>query len=331
MSITFGEARLQVAQYCGKGGKCADDPDVALFLKQVLDYMLISDAHGNLRKFEFQAVNGVFTLPYELETPLKIRVDGEVGTVWDRWFSFYNQNDFIESECLKSNSFFEEPNLSPVVFDLPSGGAHVAVSSVCKEDDAAFLIVKGTDLSGREIFTQHNGTQVSGEYLSIKKGEFRYTETKFGKITQVLKSKTNGYAQLYWFNAETNARGFLSDYSPLEEKPGYRRVKITSRCSELCKVSVLGRIRLKENYAETDEIPFSNSYALVLAAQAINANYNKDVSLAQAKDAQMQDLNARENSYKNINNGKPIECFFPLSGGSIKGIVGDFGRRRRRW
>jgi len=319
MAITYSDAKKKVAQFAGRGGKCPANSEVDSFLREVLDYMLISGQYGNLRKFVFTAVKGEITVPYELQTPLKVKIDNEVGTVMDRWYDYYPYNDL--EGCLDANLIVESPGDSPLVYDLPPGGSYVGTLAICSEEEEAFIIVKGKDCTGREIFTTHKGEKILGEYLSIRKGEIRHTQVKFGHITEIVKSVTNGYVQLLWVNPDTSERGFLADYSPVEEHPRYRRFRLNTKCSPFAKVSVLGRIRLKSYYADNDLIPFDNLYALSMAAQAVNSNYNNDPQSAQAKDQMLLSLINRENNIKKINNGKPIEMFVPLSGGSIKNII----------
>lgn len=321
MAITFGEAKNLLAQFAGRGGKCSNAKEVNLFVKQVLQYLLYSGTYGNLRKFCFNAREGCFTAPFELETPLKIKIEGNVGTVWSKWMEFYNYGE-LDGCVPASDALYEEPNLYPTVYELPSGGARVGALATACEDEGAYLIVQGLDPSGREVITNHEGTQVVGEYLRLRKGILRYTQVQFGKITAIEKSKTNGYVQLFWVNSDASFRGFLADYSPLEEKPMYRRFRITSaNCGCSVKVSVLARIRLKENYADNDILPFDNVYALSIAGQAVQAQFNNDAATAQAKDQMMQDLIARESEYKRAGSGQPVDIFYPLSGGSITNIV----------
>ncbi len=336
MPITFGEAKKTVAQYAGKGGKCATSEVTERFLKQVLEYLLVSGQYGDLRKFTFKAVKGIFTAPYEMETALKVKIDGEVGSSWDKWFEWYGYGDFPDSECIRGNALLPEPS-SPLVYDLPCGGAHIATLSFCLEDEDAHVIVKGYDTSGRQVTTIHDGETIVGEYLSIKQGVRVYTEVKFGSVTEILKTKTNGYTQLLWVRPENRDSGFLADYSPLEQKPSYRRFKLNTRCAEEVNVSILGRIRLKEYYTDTDQIPFDSLNNLETAAQALNAKYNKDLNSFQAIDSTLRDMISRENESKRTQSGQPIEVFKPLSGGSIKNIVGGSGRfpiagsRTRGW
>lgn len=321
MPITYKAAKEILSTYVGRGGVCADDPRVDLFTRQVLEYLLVSGSYGNVRKFCFCAVRGCFTIPYELETPLKIKIDGVVGNVWDRWFEFHSTDQLLG--CIPADrSIFEDPNQYPTAYDLPPTGGRVGVLGTCTEDVGANVIVKGTDLTGREIVTVHNGNQIVGEYLSIRKGELVYTTAMFAKITAVLKSPTNGYVQLLWVRPDLNLKGFLSDYSPLETTPSYRRYQLTTPCpGENVKVSILGRIRLKEAYADNDYIPFDNVYTLQLAGQAVNSNFNNDPATAKAKDTMMLDMVNRENEIKRVNNGTPIEVWIPTSGGAIRNII----------
>ncbi len=271
-------------------------------------------------------MRGCFTIPYELETPIKIKIDDQVGSVWNRWFEYHDTN--ILNDCLPAEgAIFEDPNYYPTVYDMPEGGARVGVTATCNEVDTSHIIVQGVDISGREIFTVHKGEKIHGEYLTIRNGDLRHTETNFAKITGILKTKTNGYTPLYWVNPDTMLKGFLADYSPLEEKPAYRRFRLSSPCGPCVKVSVLGRIRLKSAYTDVDYIPFDNVYNLFLAGQAVNANYNTDVNTAVAKDKMMTDFISREAAHKTPQPGTPIEVFKPLSAGHIRNVNSGWLRR----
>lgn len=324
MPILYREAREMLAQYSGRAGSCPSptSPEVKWFLRKVFEYLLLSGSYGNLRTFVFHAVKGVITLPYELEVPLKVKIDGTVGSVWDRWFEYHSQKDLGDNCCIATDAMYEDPNLYPTAYDVPTSGTKVGVLATCEEEDSAYAIIQGLDTSGREIFTYHNGEKITGEYLSLKKGTLKYSQVDFAKVTSVLKSVTNGYVQLLWILPDKNQRGFLSDYSPLEEKPAYRRFRLKSTdCAAVTKLSILGRIRLKENYSDNDRLPFDTVYTLELAAQALNAQYNTDVNTATAKDKTMVEMINRENTYKRVNNGQPIEYLQELSPGQIHNVV----------
>jgi len=322
MPITFGEAKTTLAKYAATAGRCKSSEEVTQFVHKVLHYMLISGQYGAQRKFTFQATKGVITVPYELETPEKVKVDNEVGTVRDRWFEWYPSNDGFLKDCWPADrSLQEDPNYYATVYDIPQGGRRIATLGTTLEADDAHLIVQGKDPTGRDIFTNHAGEQIRGAYLSIKKGTIVHTQVTFSEITNILKVKTNGYVQLLWFTPETNTKGFLADYSPVEEIPEYRRFKITTPCNAVCKVTILGRIRLKSYYSDRDVIPFDNLYSLTIAAQAVQANENNEQQIAQSKDNMLTSMIERENATKRIQNGKPIEVNPTTSAGRIRNTI----------
>jgi len=321
--LTFLKAKEICSKYNRRGGTCLDDPSLNQFTIEVLQYLLWSGSYGNLRQFCFCAHKGCLTIPYELETIEKIKIDGIIGTAFDRWFTYHTGKvDFNNCPPI-ANAVYEEPNYFPTVYDVPEGGSRVGVYGTCNESPEASIIVKGIDPTGREIVTTHDGHQVVGEKLIIRKGEIRFTQAVFAQITGIVKTRTVGYCQLLWVNPSANLKGFLSDYSPLEEVPAYRRYRLTDpRCVNRVQVTVLGRIRLKENYADNDLIPFESIYTINLAAQSINLSNNRALDLSQATGNLAAEMIEKENSYKKPQNGNPVEYFLPLSGGAIQNVVG---------
>lgn len=326
MPITFGEAKELLAEFAGIGGKCPSAEGVDLFVRKVLDYMLQQGSYGNERAFCFCAERGCVTLPYELEVPLKIRIDNQVSTVWDRWFDYHPVKEW--GECSEAqNALTEEPNLSPIAYGL-DGPSHIGVLGMDYEDEDAHVIVQGTDTLGNQIYTFHNGEKIAGERIDIKRGLIKYTRVRFANIQAVNKSTTKGYVVLYQYEPNTCFKKFLANYSPVETAPAYRRFKLSLACPQYARVLILGRIRLKPHYLKNDLIPFESIYQLEIAAQQINAMRNDNLQSGAAKDNFLQTLITRENSYKKINNGQPIEVAIPMSGGSVRNIVsGGLGNR----
>ena len=326
MFLTFGKARRIVAQYAGKGGLSYHTQEVHDFLVEVMQYMLHAGQYGNTRKFCFHAVKGCLTLPYELEVPLEVKIDGAVGRVWNRWFEFNDSNPL--SDCVPASiALVEDPNYYPTVYDVDCSHANVGVLATCEEDEGAHVLIQGKDLSGREIFTQHKGGEIKGEYLSIKRGRMNYTHTKFATITGVTKTETKGYVQMYAINPDTNARTFLSEYTPMDTVPSYRRYKLTHPCPDICKVTVLGRIRVRDAYADNDKIFFDNILNIRTAAQTVHNMANSKLDAAAGYDTALQTNIERENSYRKPATNNPIRMNPVTAGSTIRNIT---SRRRRR-
>jgi hypothetical protein len=312
-----------LAQYSRRGGSCNPSVGLDLFIREVFEYLLFSGSGQNTKKFIFTAQNGIFTVPYEVESIQKVKINNHVGMAADSWFEFRSSSDWT-GDCLPaSDAVFQETGYYSTAYDLNCTSALIGTLGVCDESPDAHIIVQGKDSSGREIFTVHQGKQICGEYLSIRKGMRVFSQVNFAQITGVTKTKTNGYVQLL-----TNRGQFLSDYSPLEEVPAYRRYKLTTDDCVGCKqVSVLARIRLKEAYADNDRIPFETLLTLRLAGQRVNAEYNNDSPTAAAKDAAMNTMIEREAAHKRVSNGSPIEFFYGTSAGRIRNIIGTGWRR----
>lgn len=323
--LTFGQAKEILAKYNKRGGTCVTDPSLPQFVYKVLQQMLWSGTYGNLRKFCFCSQKGCITIPYELETIEKVKIDGCVGTSWDRWYEFHSSKDV--NGCVPvANAMYEEPNYYPTVYDVPAGGSRVGVYGTCSEAADAHIIIKGNDPTGRQIVTSDNGEQIVGEKLYIRKGEIRYTQATFAEVSGVVKTPTNGYATLLWVDLVRNMKGFMADYSPLEQVPAYRRYKLTNpNCNLTSLVTVLGRIRLKEAYTDTDIIPFESLFTIEMMGQTLNLASNRALDLASANAQITSTLIENENSYKKPENGQPMEVFIPLSGGAIGNINGPFG------
>lgn len=325
--LLYKDAKSLLAQYGNRGGRCNPYDGLDLFIREVFEYLLYSSGAGqDIKKFTFKSQNGIITIPYEIDAIQKVRIDNHVGMVADKWFEFHSSSAWA-GDCLPaSDALFEETGSFPTVYDVPSCGAAIGTMGVCDEAEDAHIIVQGKDITGREIFTVHKGEKIAGEYLSIRKGVKVFSQVTFAQITNISKTITNGYVQLL-----TNRGNFLSDYSPLEQVPGYRRYKLTSdNCNGCKKVDVLARIRLKEAYSDNDRIPFETLFTLRLAAQRINAEVNNDLQQAAAKDAAMTSMIEREQAHRRVQNGQVIEFFYGTSAGKIKNIIGTGFRSFRR-
>lgn len=334
--LTFRKAKEILAKYNKRGGTCVDDPSLNQFVIEVLQYMLWSGTYGNLREFCFCSQKGCITVPYELEAIEKVKIDGRIGSAWNSWFTYHAASTDFNGCPPVARALYQEQNYFPTVYDVPAGGAHIGIYGTCQEALDASIIIKGVDITGREIVTIDKGQQIVGEKLYIRKGEIRFTNARFANITAVVKTPTIGYANLLWIlpNPEPSLvkKGFLADYSPLEEVPAYRRYKLTDPCcNDNVQVTVLGRIRLKEAYTDNDIIPFESIYTINMAGQTINLSNNRALDLAQASGNITADLIEKENTYKKTEAGQPTEVFIPLSGGAIGNIVGYAGLMGAGW
>jgi hypothetical protein len=317
--LTFGNFRKYIAKFAGNGGLCESSPEVALFGLMVMEKALL-EGMGDYRKYCFHVVDKYITLPYELKTPIKVKIDDTaLAKVWSKWTEFYTQ-DTLKDGVDAGNALYEDPNPYFTVYDIPYTSSIIGALSLFEEDENAFLIVQGLDESGREIITTHKGNQIYGEYLPLRRNVTVSTVNKFAKITGINKSKTNGPVQLYAVNKEKQERFYLAEYTGYEETPEYRRAKLTLQCPKYAKVSILGRIRLKPFYHDNEVIPFDSINGLVRIAQTLNAlesgNMQNAASMQQFVDREVKQVK----DYNRVGSNQPVDTTVFTSPGAIKNV-----------
>lgn len=335
MPLTFGQVRAIVAPYTGRSGVCAESNEAATFARTVLKYLLYSGDNSAIRKICILACKGCLVLPQEVETPLQVRIDHRVGQIWSKWLSYHASGGQLDGRgsCYPAGQILvEDGSYSPLAYPLPSGGSRIGIMGTCCEDEESFVLVQGKDPTGRQIYTETQEGQVPGERFRIDKNEIRYGQVVFGEVTAVTKSRTNGYVQAYAVNPECGDKQFLGDWSPIEELPLYRVFRLISvDCPPIAHVSMLCRVRLKDNYHDNEVLFFDNEISITFAAQRLQAEVNNDLNTAGFKKTAVDDMVNSEAGYKKIA-GQPINVFQPLSGGAVKGIVRSWGTSfGRRW
>ena len=293
-----------------------------------MEYLLYSGDDTAIRKFSFTAQRGCISLPPEIVTPLKVRIDCKVAEVWSKWYTFASGSD-LTGDCLCGQELMMQEGITtPLVYDLPKGGSLVGVMATCQEAEDAFVIFQGKDATGREVYTTWQGEQVVGVRLSLKKGQISYGNVSLAEITAVSKSPTVGYVSAWAVNPINNRRSFLADWAPSETNPSYQRMRILHReCPPLAQISMLARIRPKDSYSDNEITFFDNSLAVMIAAQRVQSEVNNDAQQASYKKGAVEDLLEKEAGY-NKPPGRPVDVYHPLSGGAIRNILGG---RSGRW
>lgn len=334
MSLTFGKAKELCQPYCGVSGKSFESRELHDFTIKALQYLLITGSPGGEKLFDINTGKGFFTAPYELETPLKLLVNGRVGNAVNKWFEFRSKPNNCDRFLECADLIIENTDTFYTAYDGPEE-FQVGVKATQNAECDKCFIASGQDITGREIFTQHKGASISGELLEIPENcaMIKWTNTFFTKITGITKSPTKGYLSCYWRDRRGTI-GYLSDYAPVEEVPSYRRFQLNiPSCPEYAKISIIGRTRLKEAYADNDRVPFDNFYNIEVAAQQIQSQLSKQPELALQQHGFLKELVELENTHKKLNNGLPIEQFFYTSGGTIQGIVRKIATSylKRRW
>lgn len=332
MPFTFGKFKEIIAPYAGTAGKCASSDEVAFFARGVMEYLLFEGSTSALRKLDIYAYQGSMVFPPEVEVPLKVKVNGQVSEVWNKWCTIENSGagDFEGADCrLAREVIAEDGGFTPLAYPVPPQGSLLGVMAICEEAEEARVIMSGEDLTGREIYTVNDkGEQIVGEEYRLIKNEIRFGRVKFGRVTAAQKPITNGYVQVFAVDPSCDKRIFLGDWRPSEQVPFYRKWKVIGpRCAPIVHLSIQFRAKLKDSYHDNELTLFDNYTATLMAAQRLQAEKNNDLEVASYKTGAITTTLNNEAGYKKKGAG-PIHVLAAMSGGSIRNIV---GRRFRNW
>lgn len=324
MIITLGQAREAVARFVGRSGKCADLEEVRLFVISAIQELLHQGSHGNERKWCFCICDGCFTAPEDMEVPLRVKIDGFPDHVWSKWYEFFDVHANDTCDDAFKSGMYEEVNRYFTIYDIPSGGARVAVMPLVVEKPDAYIIVQGVDHLGREVYTTKNGKRIYGECIKINKDSPVYSRTTFSKITGIEKSETRNYVRLYWQKVNSDkkitSRGLLAEYKPTDINPSFRRFRVPGVKQTCCaKITVIGRVKVL-NYTHDNEIlPITNLAALQKQAQLKQAEENKEYTGAAYFQQSIAKALEEENQYYRTG-AETFDINWDTSAGSIENL-----------
>lgn len=191
----------------------------------------------------FDEATGVLVLPYYLDRLYQVTVDYVPAQIMSGWAEFVNYGVGARDDSLITGS--ETANVRPrcwysdcldrgeVVSHLPipliGGPWRLRVYAEVNEAETAEINLQGY-YNGCLVRTQPDGTAgdwIDGETLAIDKS-VPYTETEqyFDKLTDVVKTTTNGCIRLVASDGTSEVE--LSNYESLETSPSYRCYYIRS-------------------------------------------------------------------------------------------------------
>lgn len=334
--ITFGTLVSRLARYAGRSGVCDDAQEAKTFALEILEEYLNSGGEkGGIHKWSVKVCNGCFTLPPDLAVPLKIKAGCETGIVSSEWYEFYDFATMAECECSSDAglSLQMEVNPFPTVFDIPSCGAHV----VAGMDLDCPLTVKGNDVphvtiqgvaEGKDVWTTYKGQQIHGERLDLLSNKLVRSQTVFERLTQVTISKTIGKKTLWAQLPGAETLMFLSEYAPSQTIGRFRRAKIAGLSGQET-VTILGRIQVKDNYADNDLVPVTNMSAVIRLAKSRQSEENSNYAGA-AFSMQRAEKNISDaNDYNRTGQDDPFDIIAVTAPSAFHEHNSLFGFRRR--
>lgn len=284
----------------------ASREDVLDAIQESLEWMLLSGGGKILREWEVIARNGVFTLPRDLETPVKYKfsplaVDGS-GIFHSSYYS-YSSSSIQNTQGYIDWTFEVKANAVASQFFPPKCGCRILATTTNPCDVGKKIEVTG-DLNGFEHAPIHFGKKTAGEVLTIYAQDDpkkKYSARTFDNITSVFKDKTNEYVMLSGIDKHKK-QYFFSYYHPDEEIISYRQVSCTANmCVPNCdsKIFILGRVVPTIRYSrDQDVLPITSLTMLSYLAEKFKHQEASNFNEVAALNAQIIDIIKKERKYQ---------------------------------
>lgn len=337
-AITFKTLVTRLARYAGRAGVCDDDEEAKAFAIEILEeYLSVGGEKGGLHKWAVKVCDNCITLPPDLAVPLKIKTNCESGIVSSEWYEFYDRA--TEEECHgcaeEGVSLQMEVNTFPTVYDLPCNGARVVaeMSLDCpvtvKGNDIPHVTIQGT-CRGNDVWTTYKGKDIHGERLDLLSDKLVRSLTIFDRISQVTISKTPGFKTLWAQVDGADKLSLLARYNPSQTIGMFRRAKIMG-VQKNSTVVILGRVQVRDSYADNDIVPVTNMSAMIRLAKSRQSEENSNYAGA-AFSMQRAEKNINDkNDYERQGQDDPFDIIAVTAPSAFHNYGGFFGHRRRRW
>lgn len=327
MGVRFGKIKKALCKYAGVSGVCESTPEAHDFAIEVLrDYLAAGGEGTGLAKWQVYTKNSEWIpLPADLDVIVKVKIDEQSALVADHWFEFFDSPTDCDMRDCKPLGVQPEVATYPTLYDIPRCAPGYVLSEggmgcpeSCKD---SYFIVQGLDEKGQDIYTYHNNKLIHGEYLNISSHQVFRSTKKFSKITGVVKSDTKGYAKLHYQASKEAPLSLLGMYAPTENVGAFKRARILGVSDSCChKITILGRVKVREWYADDDVVPVSDIGTLRLLAQSKQSVDNNNLQAADFKYRLTKDKIESTNSYARVSENS-FDIIHVSAPGAIKTII----------
>ena len=290
------------------------------FAQRVLERMFYRGKTDNLSTVRMCVKKGCVTLPEDVQTVLKAKIDCEISNVFSGWYDFtgHNGNQFFDTDFIGFVNVF---GTFPTQFDASNEYFYPVVRARGKEAIDARIIIHGIHAeTGEKVFIKHKGELNEGEFLPLCGGEFYKASVPLKQITGIEKSLTSDYIDLY-ADSGTGVLEYLSSYSPKETIPRYKRIRFNpDHCDsdKLYNICLLARLRILSDYHRNELIPVQGTDILESIAQEIRLQKDNMFNEAVVAGNLTKDLIKQEQDYNH--NGQDVMNIVQLGDDDTGGV-----------
>lgn len=327
--ITLASAIREFSAELGCGSD-KDREDIIRFITKAIEYLLLNGGGDILREWKIPVRNGRFTLPRDVDTPVKYKFAETAaygfGTFNSPYFS-YSSNG-IQNCC----GYFDWDNYRIALsanrvatqFYPPNHGVRLVATTRDEETVGKKIMVAGKQ-RGMQVAPKHKGFKTSGELLTIYHEEDpnkKYGAWLFDEITSVVKDETCDYVMLSGID-NTDTFYHLAHYHPDETVPQYTEGHVFDcPCNNQCDylISILGRVNPSIRYIRDEDIlPIDSLEMLGYLAKRARYYENSDFNDVNFMEAQIAKLIKKTVAYQQAP-ARSLSMNPAASGGSIQNM-----------
>jgi len=330
MLYTFGQAKTRLKAYVDDGS-CSSTV-ISRRINEALERLNDMHSWEHIRRIvRFSIHNGVFALPYNVESVISASINTEPAMIFSRAYQFMPGGPGDLDAKLSNGTFTDIVDMGdgwPTMFDIPhtyqdtedvtvaTDGLKIAAFSSTPQPNATFT-VRGFDHHGNEI---RNGG-LSGESLTIntwkggQEGELEGhwdmdivpSTSGFAEVSRVIIEDTTDYISLYAVDTLRNLFFFLGKYHPNQTVPQFRRYRI-NRSGYLCNnILALVRMRYVPLISDEDVLPYDSLQPVKLMLMALTEENSKNMQGALNYESKaMQLLESRQKAKAENSTGVKI-------------------------
>lgn len=292
--LTFGQAKASI-ELANVSGVCGTSDQFRSYLnKAVRMLMTRGNFWGTVQLLRFCVYNECLVWPRQVGTILAVNTCGGPINVWNNWFQFThlashgdirNSGFTIDGFACRGNLNLENQGTTPVFDQVPCGKAfYVRSYPAVRADIGKITTIFGIDING-QVVRSKNAQGIWQEGVTITNTiPFASTPVRFREVTRVIRDKTSGPGQLFYYDPDNDVLRSCAIYDPTNTTPDFRFSKIPGLMRAACctcangarQVSALVKLQFIPVENDNDLVLISNLDALGNMIQAIRKSDGGD-------------------------------------------------------
>ena len=271
--LTFGQAKSSI-ELANVSGVCGSSDAFRSYLnKAVRMLMTRGNFWGTVQLMRFCVYNECLVWPRQVGTVLAVNTCGHPINVWNNWFQFThlgscqdirNSGFTLDGQLCRGNVNMENQGTTPVYYQIPCGdNFYVRSYPAVRADLGKTITIFGIDSNGQVVRTKNSsGIWQEGETI-VNALPFVSTTKRYREITRVVRDKTSGPGQMFYYDPDRDVLKNCAIYDPTDTAPDFRFTKTPGLARSSC-CSCSNGSRQVAALVKLQFIPVENDNDLVL-------------------------------------------------------------------